>query len=394
MPNTITQSKGRDRKQPSRWFSAPGICDSAEESRIIRTMSSANASGFTTIIHHRAALAARLPALTEYVQNSAASVALSRHPAWLNILHDSLGHEPFAIEAITSEGRTVGFLPLAFLDTFLFGKFLVSLPYLNTNGVVANTPAVQAELILRAVTLADELNARYLELRHEAPVAHPALTASMTHKVHMRLTLPRGEDTLWKGFDPKVRNQVRKGEKHSFTIAWGGTELLHSFYDVLTQNMRDLGSPFYGTGLFHTILTTFPENAELCVVTEKQKPIAAALLLHGRGVTEVPTASSLKEYNASSVNMLMYWHLLKRSVERGQRVFDFGRSTPDGGTFRFKKQWGAQPQPAVWQYHVNCGTVGEMRPDNPRYKLAIRLWRRLPVTITRLFGPKIIRGIP
>src|SRR6516162_5924727 len=184
MPNIAPQSAGQDRKPSARWFSLPGICDFADESRIIRTMSSANASGFTTIIHHRAALAARLPALTEYVQNSAASVALSRHPAWLNILHDSLGHEPFAIEAITSEGGTVGFLPLAFLDTFLFGKFLVSLPYLNTNGVVANTPAVQSELITRAVTLADELNVRYLELRHEAACAHPELTASMTSKVH------------------------------------------------------------------------------------------------------------------------------------------------------------------------------------------------------------------
>jgi lipid II:glycine glycyltransferase (peptidoglycan interpeptide bridge formation enzyme) len=111
-------------------------------------------------------------------------------------------------------------------------------------------------------------------------------------------------------------------------------------------------------------------------------------------VTEVPTASSLKGYNATSVNMLLYWQLLKRAVERGQLVFDFGRSTPDGGTFRFKKQWGAQQEPAVWQYHVNYGTVGEMRPDNPRYKNAIQLWRRLPVTITRLLGPMIIRGIP
>jgi FemAB-related protein (PEP-CTERM system-associated) len=349
---------------------------------------------YTTVVHHRAAIAARLPALTQFVRGLTPNVPLSADPAWLNILHTTLGHEPYAVEATAPDGRTVGFLPLAYLDTLLFGRFLVSLPYLNTNGVAAKSPAVQAELISRAVTLADELNVRYLELRHETPIEHPALTATMTSKVHMRMPLPQTEEKLWKGFDPKVRNQVRKGEKHGFTVSWGGAELLPAFHDILCRNMRDLGSPFYGMGLFREILATFPGDAELCVVTDKEIPAAAALLLHGSGVTEVPTASSLKEYNPTNVNMLMYWHLLKRSVERGQRVFDFGRSTTEGPTFKFKKQWGAEPHPAVWQYHVKRGAVGEMRPDNPRYQRAIRLWQRLPVRLTRFLGPLIIRGIP
>jgi len=116
--------------------------------------------------------------------------------------------------------------------------------------------------------------------------------------------------------------------------------------------------------------------------------------LHGWGVTEVPTASSLKEYNPTNVNMLMYWHLLQRAVERHQQVFDFGRSTTDGNTFKFKKQWGAEPEPATWQYRVNRGEVGEMRPENPRFKRAIEIWQKLPLTLTRTIGPRIVRGIP
>jgi FemAB-related protein (PEP-CTERM system-associated) len=349
---------------------------------------------FTTVVHHRAALAERLPTLTQFVRGLSGDVPLSAHPAWLNILHAALGHEPYAIEANAPDGRTVGFLPLAYLNSLLFGKFLVSLPYLNTNGVAARTPAVQAELINRAATLADEFDVRYLELRHETPIEHPALTGKMTSKVHMRMPLPQTEEKLWKGFDPKVRNQVRKGEKHGFAVEWGGAELLPAFYDILSQNMRDLGSPFYGVELFREILATFPDRAELCLLCDKDKPAAAALLLHGWGVTEVPTASALREFNPTNVNMLMYWQLLKRAVERGQRVFDFGRSTTDGPTFKFKKQWGAEPQPAVWQYHVKNGRVGEMRPDNPKYQRAIRLWQRLPVALTRFLGPRIIRGIP
>jgi hypothetical protein len=117
-------------------------------------------------------------------------------------------------------------------------------------------------------------------------------------------------------------------------------------------------------------------------------------LLHGPGVTEVPTASSLREYNATCANMLMYRHLLDRAVLRGQKIFDFGRSTENGPTHQFKKQWGAAPVPATWQYWVRQGALGEMRPDNPRYQRLIRIWQKLPLRLTQTLGPWIVRGIP
>ena len=138
-----------------------------------------------------------------------------------------------------------------------------------------------------------------------------------------------------------MRNQVRKGEKSGLTVARGGEELLPDFYSVFSRNMRDLGTPVYGAGLFAAALRQFPSDAELFVVRAERTPVAAALLLHGPGVTEVPSASSLRQYNHTCANMLLYWNLLERAVERGQAVFDFGRSTIDGPTYRFKKQWGA-----------------------------------------------------
>jgi hypothetical protein len=90
----------------------------------------------------------------------------------------------------------------------------------------------------------------------------------------------------------------------------------------------------------------------------------------------------------------MYRNLIERAVSRRQVTFDFGRSTADGPTFKFKKQWGAVPHAATWQYHLRAGELGEMRPDNPRYLKMIRLWQRLPVRLTRYLGPAIVRGIP
>jgi FemAB-related protein (PEP-CTERM system-associated) len=158
--------------------------------------------------------------------------------------------------------------------------------------------------------------------------------------------------------------------------------------------MRDLGTPVYGRTLFASILREFPAESELCVVRLGSRPVAAALLLHLGETTEVPSAGSLRKYNGTNANMLMYWHLLERAVERNSRRFDFGRSTVDSNTYRFKLQWGALPEPSCWQYYVRQGTIADMRPENGRYRLAIRAWRRLPVSVTRWIGPRIVRGIP
>ena len=344
-------------------------------------------------VHAGISLDARLPALAAFAM-AKETVALSRHPAWLQVLRDGLRHEVYAVAAINTDGKVCGFLPLAFVSSMLFGRYLVSLPYLNSNGVMADCPDVQTLLIQRAIDLADELGAKHLELRHEAPIDHPLLGGAMTSKVHMRLTLPSCKDKLWKSYDTKVRNQVRKGEKNDLTVTWGGHDMLDDFYLVLSQNMRDLGTPVYSSSFFAAILNAFADDAEFCIVSAGMKPIACALLLHGKGVSEVPTASSLREFNSTCANMLMYRHLIDRAVERGQRVFDFGRSTREGSTFKFKKQWGAEARPATWQYHLRSGELNEMRPENPRYQRMIKLWQKLPVRVTQYIGPSIVRGIP
>jgi len=346
-------------------------------------------------VHTGRGLAAELPRLRAYVL-AGGPAPLSRDPGWLAVLRAAFGHDVYALEAVDG-GKTCGFLPLAFVRSVLFGRFLVSLPYLNTNGVFAETDAARDGLIDRAVKLADELHVRYLELRHEQKADHPALTGALTSKVHMRLDLPSFPGPLWEGLPAKVRNQVRKGEKSGLTVVCGGEALLPEFYSVFSRNMRDLGTPVYSIGLFEAALRQFPDAAELVVVRSGAVPVAAALLLHGPGVTEVPSASSLRRYNPTCANMLLYWKLLERAVERGQAVFDFGRSTLDGPTYRFKRQWGANPAPAVWQYYRPGGAAAgdnDPRPDNPRYQRLIRIWQQLPVSVTRWIGPAIVRGIP
>jgi FemAB-related protein (PEP-CTERM system-associated) len=358
----------------------------------LQTPESASSTTMTIRVHEGRELDRELPRLEAFLQK-ADKLPLSRNPRWLAVLRDGLRQIPYCLEAVSGE-KTQGLLPLVLVRSLLFGRFLVSLPYLNHGGIWAHDAAAANALMDRAVGLAESLDVRYLELRHCQIVEHPALHDRMTSKIHMQLSLPSTEEDLWKQLDSKVRNQVRKGQKSGLAVAWGGQALLGDFFAVFSRNMRDLGTPTYGKRLFSSILKRFPDQAELCVVYAGATPVAGGLLLHGSGVTEVPSASSLRRYNPTCANMLLYWHLLERAIQRRQSAFDFGRSSRESSTYRFKQQWGAQESPAQWQYFVRKGAIGDMRPENPRYQRLIKIWRCLPVWLARLLGPHIVRGIP
>ncbi len=313
---------------------------------------------------------------------------------WASVFAGALRHCPYFLW-VEQDRQIVGVLPLLHISGPIFGSFLVSQPYLNTGGVLADVPEIESQLISRAVSLADSLNVKHLELRHERRVEHDRLNSVNTHKVHMRMTLPATVEELWTGLKSKLRSQVKKPlNDTSLRVAFGRLEQLDAFYNVFCRNMRDLGTPPFSKTLFREMLTQFPDSAEICTVRQNGHPVASGFLLHGPEVTLIPSASSLREFNRTGANMLMYWHCLKRAVERGQKAFDFGRSSYDSGTHRFKQQWGAEEYPAVWQYCVRRGKVADVRPDSGKFDRVIAVWQRLPVWLTRLIGPVIVRGIP
>ncbi|MFP4145329.1 MAG: FemAB family XrtA/PEP-CTERM system-associated protein [Phycisphaeraceae bacterium] len=327
-----------------------------------------------------------------------AGVCPEHDPRWLAVLREGLGHETLALVARDDDGEICGYLPLSLVKSRLFGRFVVSLPYLNRAGIVAADSDTAARLVEQAVAVAEDEDAQYLELRHHTePVEHVALGHLRDKKARMVLDLPASGDELWSNLKAKVRNQVRKGDKHELTIRWGGEELLGDFYDIFAVNMRDLGTPVYGRSLFEAILHHLGGEAELAVVDCQGRPAAAALLTHsdlGGVQTQVPSASCLRSMNRTNANMWMYHRLLERAIERGSVAFDFGRSSEGAGTWRFKKQWGAQPSGTPWQIHLRRGELDAVRPNHPRYQRRIRVWQRLPVWLTKRIGPGIVRGIP
>ncbi|TPW13488.1 MAG: hypothetical protein FD130_1563, partial [Halothiobacillaceae bacterium] len=293
-----------------------------------------------------------------------------------------------------ASNKVHGILPLVELKSFLFGHYAVSLPFFNYGGLLASSETAQQALLLAASELSKRLSLRHLELRHTTPIK--TAMPCRTDKVLMQLALPESVELLWRQLGPKMRAQIKRADRENIVIKEGGAELVASFYAVFAQNMRDLGTPVYTKKLFEWIVQAFPDESRIIVIEQGDKPIAAAFLLGDkRGRLEIPWASSLKEYNRMSVNMRLYWEVLQYAIAHRYPLFDFGRSTMDSGTYRFKKQWGASPVQCYWYYGLKeGGELPQLNPDNPKFRLAIRLWQRLPLAWTKILGPVIVKSLP
>ena len=320
------------------------------------------------------------------------TVAPYHRQSWLQVIGEAFGHET---KFLTAEycGEIVGVLPLVFFRSRLFGRFAVSVPFVNYGGVLANTPAAEQALLDQAIAETKQMGGTHLELRHARQVFSPL--PAKRHKVAMELTLATDAEAQFQAIDRKLRNQVRKAEKNALQAAVGGAELLDEFYEVFARNMRDLGTPVYSRAFFAAVLRAFPNETRVFVVRQGTRPIAASIVHWYRDRIEVPWASSLREFNPLCANVLLYWEMLRFSVERGFALFDFGRSTPGEGTYHFKKQWGAEARELVWEYWMANGQpLPQLNPKNPKFDLAIRAWQRLPLSVATALGPQIVRNIP
>jgi FemAB-related protein (PEP-CTERM system-associated) len=313
--------------------------------------------------------------------------------AWKRIIEQTFGHTTCYLLSENGEGAVNGVLPMARLRSRLFGDFLVSVPYLNYGGPCADDEAVYEALMRAATGTAADLKVQHLEVRTETPADYGLQVRSS--KVSMRLDLAETPDVLWKRFPAKLRSQVRRAQQEAMVVKVGRAEQLDAFYEVFAVNMRDLGTPVYGKSFFANVLRELPDSTWICAVYLGDQPVAAGFLMGFRDMLEIPWASSLRRYNRLGPNMLLYWSVLEFACRQGFRVFDFGRSSPDSGPFRFKAQWGATPVPLYWHYWVrNGGPLPNLTPNNPRLQLAIRAWRHLPVAATKVLGPPLVKNLP
>lgn len=309
---------------------------------------------------------------------------------------------------VHSNGNILGVLPLVHLKHLIFGNYLISMPFLDGGGILGSSRAAEERLLTESIRLGLKVGASTIELRHEQPLfcwddidalciessGKPLRTATRSHKVRTLLSLPESSEMLMKSFSAKLRSQIKKPLKEGLTCTVGGIELIEDFYRVFLVNMRDLGSPVHSIELMRQVLRVFSEESRIFLVYLGKEPVASSLVIGFNKVLRNPWASSLRKYAPLSPNMLLYFRMLEFACDHGYQIFDFGRSSPGDGTYRFKEQWGAKGAPLCWHYiSLNGRPLDLESSEKGRFEKAIRYWKMLPLPVTRIVGPSIRKHI-
>jgi serine/alanine adding enzyme len=330
----------------------------------------------------------------QYIQRSPR--ASSCHAVeWRDVITASFGHRAHYLAAY--EGACIrGVLPLIEMNSRLFGHFLVSLPFLNYGGIVADTPAAESALAAAAVKLAMEVRASHIELRQSLP-SLDSLTGWTLREHKTALVVPLAQETSahWDGLSSRLRGKVRKAAKNGAEFSEGGIELLGEFYHLYALNMRDLGTPVYTRSFFANVMNTFHAKARILLVGREGKPAAALIAL--RDGNRIDTPWICQDYRQSSfnVNEFLYWETIQWACAAGATELDFGRSSINAGTYNFKMQWNPEARGLSWYYWTPAGaSAPQLNPDNPKYALAVKWWKKLPLGIANVIGPHIVRNIP
>ncbi len=330
-----------------------------------------------------------------YVLNHPQGIAYQLF-AWKEAAEKAYGFK--GIYLISGNGNKIsGILPLIRVNLPFASGSLVSLPYCDAGGPLADSPDIEHQLISEALNLARTMGIRSVSLRSTNPLAglEPDRTLNK-NKVRMLLRLPDNSEKLLASFKAKLRSQVKKPFKDGLTVQSGGLELLDDFYRLFSENMRDLGSPVHSRSWIKEILYRFKNKAVLFIVKmPDQTPAAGGILLcHPRAVS-VPWASSLRRFNSWNPNMMLYWAFLKFAADNHYPLFDFGRSTPGEGTFGFKKQWGANPSPLHWaDFQTDINQTHKLQPltktgiseVSDKRKLAESIIMKMPFPVFKVFG--------
>lgn len=314
--------------------------------------------------------------------------------AWKEVIEETYGHKGYYLVA-TAEKKIEGVLPLFWMRSRIFGRFLISIPFFSYGGVLAKTTEARQALLDRAIELARDLGAHHVELRDTRAFDDNEKWQHVTPKVTMVVPLTETVEEYWGKLSSKMRQRVRSATKHGLSSEWGGLEAVDGFYSVFAANMRDLGTPVYPREWFHNICRRFPEKTRILTIRDGARIVASGIVTEFREGVELPWSGSLTEYRQKQAAVLMFWALLEWAIKQRYRWVDFGRCTRGGGVYQFKQHWLCEERPLHWYYWLAPGvSVPQLRPDNPRFRLAVRVWKRLPKGVTNWLGPHIVRSIP
>lgn len=310
---------------------------------------------------------------------------------WKSVIEQSFGHRTHFLYA-EANGEIQGVVPLVNIRSRLFGNSLIASAFCVYGGPVARTPTALAALDAAALRVADTCDADFLEYRSHAPRDLAGWQTRSDLYVTFRKAIGADPEKNMNAIPRKQRAMVRKGIK--FDLRSEIDDEPSRLYALYAESVRNLGTPVFARRYFDNLKREFGESCELLVITHQGKPVSAVMNFYFRDEVLPYYGGGTADARPVAANDFMYWEVMRRAAERGARVFDFGRSKRNTGSFDFKKNWGFVPEPLHYQYKLRkLEAIPDLNPLNPKLKIFIEIWKRLPLSVANAIGPMIVKNL-
>lgn len=308
---------------------------------------------------------------------------------WQRVIEDAFGHRTHFLLAQRA-GDLVGVLPLAEINSRLFGHSLGALPFCAYGGIVADDDAAYRALDAAAQALARKLDVGALEYRNQSP-RHADWPTKDLYVTFKKAIAPEVEANM-NAIPRKQRAMVRKGIKAGLSGEIDADTT--RFFEAYSTSVHRLGTPVFSRKFFRLLKDEFGDDCEVLTITLDGQVISSVLSFYFRDQVLPYYGGGVDAARAVAGNDFMYWDLMRRACERGLKVFDFGRSKRGTGSFDFKKNWGFEPTPLHYEYFLVRDTeVPEVNPLNPKYRLFIQAWKKMPLALANVIGPHIVKNL-
>lgn len=308
---------------------------------------------------------------------------------WKKVIEQSFNHACYFLYA-QKDGVIRGVLPLVEVKSKLFGHALVSTPFCVYGGAIADSAEIVRQLEQEACQLAEKLQVDYLELRYKS-AQESTLLLKQAHST-FECEIADNSDKILANIKKKQRAVIRHSLKNELSCSISSTNKngdFTDFYQLLSTSYRNLGTPIFTKRYFENLMTTFEDCSDIAVIRDKDNQPSSAVMNFYFNEQVLPYYGGGND-NARSLKSadFMYYQVMCHAQEKGKKWFDFGRSKNDSGPYKYKKNWGMEPQPLYYYYHlVKASELPNLSPNNPKYKFFINMWQKLPLKVSQIVGP-------
>ena len=314
--------------------------------------------------------------------------------AWRQVIARAFGHATHYVFA-ERDGAVVGVLPLGQVKTLLFGNTLISVPFCVYGGPLAADAEAGRALADYAAGVMDRLRVPVMEFRLRQPLDWLDAEQWPTKPdlyVTFRKPFGASDEANLKDIPRKQRAMVRKGiDRGLSSVIDASADRLHGIY---AESVRNLGTPVFARRYFQILLDVFGPEADVVTVMDGDEAIASVLNFYFRDEVLPYYGGGRTIARERYGNDFMYWEVMRRAASRGHTMFDFGRSKLGTGAFSFKKNWGFTAAPLHYRFRLAPGAeIPDLNPLNPKYRMFIAAWKRLPLPVANVLGPPIVRGL-